>query len=203
MAQKNTTKDAILKEWVVKLLRGIGFGLIMNVFFLVTGSFKGMEIGALIGVVLVCFAYGIGFSYGLFFLKMAWKKAKATFRRSSAYVSMTSGNFILSIVLFFVKLIIGVVVAWIIGLVLCVADLVFALTGRKLLSTTVEEKLGYKTAQPDNIDYEQITRDAVRTNYMTHGTPDAGSSNGRGFTPTEAQVEKAAEKKRYDLSYWE
>ena len=141
MAQKNVAKDVLLKKWAVKLLRGIGFGLIMNVFFLVTGSFNGMEIGALIGVVLVCFAYGIGFSYGLFFLKMAWKKAKATFRRSSAYVSMTSGNFILSIFLFLVKLIIGVVVAWIIGLVLCVADLIFALTGRKLLSTTVDTRL--------------------------------------------------------------
>ena len=97
----------------------------------------------------------------------------------------------------------GIIIAWVIGLVLCVADIIFALTGKKLLSTVIEEKFGYKTTQPDNIDYEQITRDAVRTNYMTHGTPDAGTSNGHGFTPTEEQVEKAVEKKRYDLSYWE
>lgn len=203
MASQQYNKNESVIEWIIKFLRGIGIGLLINVLFLISGSFKGMETGSLISVVLVCFAYGIGFSYGLFFLKMAWKKAKATFKRSNAYISMTSGNVVLSVFFFLVKLSVGIVIAWIIGLVLCVADIIFALTGKKLLSTVVEEKFGYKTVQPDNIDYEQITRDAVRTNYMTHGTPDAGTSNGHGFTPTEEQVAKAAEKKRYDLSYWE
>ena len=203
MASQKNNKNEFITEWVVKFLRGLGIGLLINVFFLISGSFKGMETGTLVSVVLVCFAYGIGFSYGMFFLKMAWKKAKSTFKRTNAYVSMTSGNVVLSIVVFLVKLSVGIMLAWILGLVLCVADIIFALTGKKLLSTVIEEKFGYKTAQPDNIDYEQITRDAVRTNYMTHGTPDAGTSNGHGFTPTEEQVEKAVEKKRYDFSYWE
>lgn len=203
MASQKYNKNELIIEWITKFLRGLGIGLLMNIFFLITGSFKEMETGAIIGAVLVCFAYGIGFSYGLFFLKMAWKKAKASFKRTNAYVSMTSGNVILSIVLFLVKLSVGVIIAWVIGLVLCVADIIFAFTGRKLLSTVIEEKLGYKTTEPDNIDYEEITRNAVRTNYMTHGTPDAGTSNTHGFTPTEQQVEKAVEKKRYDLSYWE
>lgn len=203
MASQQYNKNESVIEWITKFLRGVGIGLLINVLFLISGSFKGLDTGALVGVVLVCFAYGIGFSYGLFFLKMAWKKAKATFKRSNAYISMTSGNFVLSIAIFLVKLSVGIIIAWVIGLVLCVADIIFALTGKKLLSTVIEEKFGYKTTQPDNIDYEQITRDAVRTNYMTHGTPDAGTSNGHGFTPTEEQVEKAVEKKRYDLSYWE
>lgn len=203
MASQQNNKNELITEWVFKLLRGVGIGLLINIVFWISGSFKGMETGSLISVVLVCFAYGIGFSYGLFFLKMAWKKAKATFKRSNAYISMTSGNVVLSIAIFLVKLSVGIIIAWVIGLALCVADIIFALTGKKLLSTVVEEKFGFKTVQPDNINYEQITRDAVRTNYMTHGTPDVGTSNGHGFTPTEEQVEKAVEKKRYDLSYWE
>lgn len=203
MASQRYNKEDLIIEWIFKFLGGIGIGLIINIAFIATKSFYGMDKGFIAGVVLMCFTYGIGFSFGILFLKAAWNRARRTFKKSNAFLSQTSGNFVLAFALGLAALIIGALLAWIIGLALCVADIICAFTGRKLLSTLIREKFGYMLDLPDNINYEQITRDAVRTNYMTHGTPDAGTSNGHGFTPTEEQVEKAAEKKRYDLSYWE
>ena len=203
MASQRYDKEELLIEWVCKFLGGIGIGLLINIFFIATKSFYGMDKGFIVGVVLMCFTYGIGFSFGILFLKAAWNRAKRTFKKSNTFLSQTSGNFILAFFLGLAALIIGALLAWVVGLALCVIDIVCAFTGRKLLSTLIREKFGYMLSLPDNTDYEEITRNAVRYNYMTHGTPDAGPSNNHGFTPTEEQVEKAVEKKRYDLSYWE
>lgn len=204
MAIDQNAREKRVIDWIYKLLRGIGIGFVINLLFIVTGSYKGTPTGQVPLLVLVCFLYGIGFSFGLLFLKLAWKKTKSVFRRTNTYISLTSGNIVLTFAISIGVLCIGVLASWILGVVLCVADIIFAFMGKKLLSDWVEEKFGYKVVQPDNIDTDAIIESAVITNYQSHGTADAGPMDARrGYNPTAKQVDAAVQRKKNEMGYWE
>lgn len=197
-------REEKIVEWIVKFLRGIGIGFLINLLLIISGSFKGTPAGQVPMLVLACFLYGIGFSFGLLFLKLAWKKTKSVFRRTNTYISNTSGNIILTFAISIAVLILGVLASWIIGIVLCVVDIIFAFMGKKLLSTVIEVKFGYKVDEPEVIDNEAIIRSAVTYNYQTHGNADAGAMDAtKGYTPTAQEVEAAVQRKKNELGYWE
>lgn len=184
-------------EWAVKFLTGIGIGLVLYLIFLFTGSFKsGLRLWQVPLAVLMLYSFGIGFSFGLFVLKLTWRCAKNISKRVHLFVGSTTGNFILTTAIFIFLTFAALGVSWILGLVICIGDALCAALGTKLISVRINERFGYLLKQPDNINKKAILAAAVERNYRDHGNANAGYANdGRGFNPTQQQVEDAVNEK--------
>ncbi|MBQ3150829.1 MAG: hypothetical protein IJB86_06255 [Clostridia bacterium] len=201
MAKNKNRRGERLEEWLIKLLKGIGVGLLVFLFMLISGEFKGEGVGRTLLFVLGIMVYTIGFSFGFIVLKLAWRKFVARGRNISFFAALTGGG-VGAFVFALLILIAGIVCAWVIGWVFCVVDIICAVQGRRLLSSIIEARYGDRTYEP--ADPGVVIEDAVRYNYQNHGTPDAGKTDhSRGYTPTEKQVYEQTQKKKQQMNYWE
>lgn len=197
MAKNINKRSDRIHEWLGKVLRGAGAGLLLSVVMLITGAFKGERVGMIIFGFFAYMFIGIGFSFGSLIVKLGWRRFVARGRAISVWAALTSGGygaFLFTLLL----LVVTVAVGWLAGWIIMVADIVCAMQGRRLLSAILEARFGYREYEP--AAPADMVEDAVRYNYQNHGTPDAGSTDsGKGFTPTEKQVQDATAKKKNEM----
>ena len=199
MAKANRNEDAFV-EWLGKLIRGAAGGLVLSIIMAITGAFKGDSAG----MVILCFVsymfYGIGFSFGTLITKLVWRKFVARGKTIGIWMAMTGRGFPGLLIAIFVMLF-GLTVSCVLGLVLCIVDLVLAIQKKRLLTEALVIRYGgrqYRSANAEN-----VIETAVRFNYEDHGTADIGQpDHSRGYTPTEQQVYEQTQRKKHEMSYW-
>ncbi|MBQ7546254.1 MAG: hypothetical protein IJT41_04730 [Clostridia bacterium] len=189
-----------MTEWLHKVLRGAGGGLILSIVMTITGAFKGDPVW----MYFLCYAaymlYGIGFSFGILITKLAWRKFVARGRTIGVWAAVT-GNGLFGLILAIAVLLCGLTVSCLLGFVICIADLVAAIQGKRLLSAILEMRYGDRQYEP--ADPGSVIEAGVRYNYEDHGTADAGATDyTRKRTPTQDQVDAATKEKKHELGYW-
>lgn len=198
---KNVNKRADrMEEWLHKVLRGVLGGLILSIVMTVTGAFKGDPAWMYILCYVSYMLYGIGFSFGTLITKLAWRKFVARGKSVGIWMAVTGRGFG-GLLLVIGLLLFGLTAGCVLGFAICIADLVAALQGRRLLSAILEMRYGdrvYEAADPGD-----VIETGVRFNYDDHGTAHADKTDhSRRRTPTEQQVWTHTQQKKMELGYW-